>query len=165
MDAPDLNGGEDKGLAPGTPGAGLVPVQRQVPGWDKKGNPILLTVPVLTKTQVVDMVVAAVARPYFDPDDELAVEMGLPPSRFYGHTNMEVMLMKLAEAAAQTGDRGDVDALLDRILGKPKQTSETVKTTMTYEERLREIARQDVAGATPIINAEATATTAYEDEL
>lgn len=127
----------------------LVPVTRRIVSWDADGNPVVQNVPMLTKSQIIDIVAAAVSQPYSSPDDELAVELGLPPSEFHGATLMEVMLVKAAREAAETGDPDMVEKLLDRLLGKPKQTSEVLKTVATYEERLREIGAQRAREAKP----------------
>ena len=136
----------DGGDIPLTPNA-LVPVQRRLTGWDERGQPVVYSAPMLTKSQIADIVTAAVSQPYEEEGDALAIEMGLPPSKFYGRTNIEVMLIRLAEHAARTGDKDEVEDFLDRLLGKPKQTSEVVKTTLTYEDRLKEIAARRAAAA------------------
>lgn len=136
---------------PGAPGGGgLSVVTRRVTQWEN-GLPVVRDVPMLTKSQIVDTIAAVVSLPYFDPEDELRVEMGLKPSRFYGMTNAEAMITRLVDNAARTGDKDEVEKILDRLLGKPKQTSETIKTTLTYEDRLKEIAARRAQTATPAV--------------
>lgn len=94
------------------PAAVAVPVQARIVEMDPlSGNPVLKIVPMFTRSQVSDMVRAAVAQPYEDP-------LGLEPE-FEGMTCMEVMLIKLTRRAAQSGFPSDIAQVLDRILGKP----------------------------------------------
>lgn len=148
MSAPHLEGA---GLPPppGAPGGNaLSVVTRRITQWEN-GVPVVRDVPMLTKSQIVDTIAAVVSLPYYDPQDDLAVEMGLKPSRFWGMTNAEAMITRLVESAAKSGDKDEVEKILDRLLGKPKQTSETIKTTLTYEDRLKEIAARRALAATP----------------
>lgn len=68
------------------------------------------------------------------------VEVIDPKEKDYAkHTNMEVMFMK----ASQAGAEGDLDAasfVLDRVLGKPKQFSESIIINTTLAEALDQIA-------------------------
>jgi hypothetical protein len=59
---------------------------------------------------------------------------------FSGMTNAEVMIVKLARAAAR-GDKDSTAAMLDRVLGKPKQSVESKSMKLTYEDYLKEMAR------------------------
>ncbi len=86
---------------------------------------------------------AAATLPYQDANDELAISMGLPPSRFYGMTNLEVMLIKRQEEAARTGESVEVEHILDRLLGKPKATSEVHTTSETYEQYLARVGQSE----------------------
>jgi hypothetical protein len=118
----------------------IVPVNRRLVTFDPtSGVPVLSTGPVFTRAQVSELALAAASQLYVDPNDELAVSLGLPPSRFWGMTNLEVMLIKQAEAAARTGE--NVDAILDRIIGKPKQSIESHKVVETYEGMLQRLAK------------------------
>lgn len=128
---------------------GVVPVNRRIVVFDAvSGRPVVQNVPMLTKAQVAEIALAAASQLYVDPNDESALELGLPPSEFYGMTNLEVMLIKQARNAALTGDSDMVEKILDRLIGKPKQTSEIAKT-VTYEGYLTQIA-QKVMDATPV---------------
>ena len=106
------------------------------------GSPILENVPVFTPAQVTDLMFAAAALPYYDADDELAISMGLPPGRFYGMTNLEVMVIRQQEEATRTGDSAPV---LNRLLGLPKATSEVHLTKETYEQYLARIGKTEAA--------------------
>ena len=143
----------------------MVAINRRIVGWNPQtGSPEITNVPMLTKAQIVDIVAAAVSLPYKEPGDDLAVELGLPPSEFYGMTNMEVMLIRLSRAAAATGSREDVETLLDRLLGRPHATSETIKTTMTYEDRLKDIQRRRMERAIPVAGKSAEIITVVDSE-
>lgn len=149
--------GAGKPPAPGAPGAGgLVPVNQQIVTWDGEGNPIVKTQRVFTKAQVSEIAMAAASQPYVDPNDELAVALGLPPSRFYGMSNLEVMLIKQAEYAASSGERDYVNDVLDRLIGKPVAKSESHNINETYDQALQRIAKAAAAKAKPanIVDAE-----------
>ena len=131
---------------------GPVAVTQRLVVWDKDGNPVVKTQQVFTKTQINELQMAAAAMPYVDPNDELAVAIGLPPSEFYGMTNLEVMLVKQARYAAASGERDYVNDVLDRLQGKPKQSSESHVVTDTYESALARIGQTAAAKAKPVIN-------------
>jgi hypothetical protein len=114
---------------------------RQLVTWEG-GSPVVKNVPIISAAQVRDLHSAVLARPYSEPGDELRIEMGLKPSRFFGLTLLEVMLIRRAERAAATGECEDV---LDRELGKPKTTSENYDVKETYEQRLLRIAAAENA--------------------
>ncbi|MDE2019175.1 MAG: hypothetical protein KGJ13_02380 [Patescibacteria group bacterium] len=121
----------------------LVPVQRRIVVWDKEtGMPVVGTVPSLSPSQITEVAAAAAVTVYKEDGDDLAAELGLPTSEFYGMTCLEVMLIRQAREGARTGDSGIVNDILDRLVGKPKQTTESVVTKLTYEDRLKEIARR-----------------------
>lgn len=122
------------------------------------GNPVVKTVQVFTKAQVSELAMAAASQPYADENDELAISLGLPPSEFYGRTNLEVMLIKQARLAAKTGDCDQVDKILDRLIGRPKTTAENVRVDVSYEEYLKNLAARGAA-----IDTTATATDEVND--
>lgn len=98
--------------------------------WDANGVPVPSSAPLLSKQNVEDLAVAALSLPYVgDP-------LGLYPE-FDGMTNAEVMLVKLARQAAD-GSMDATEILLDRVLGRPKQSVESKTFRMTYEDLLRE---------------------------
>lgn len=127
---------------------------RQLVVWEG-GLPVVRNVPIITPAQIKDLHAAALTQLYAEPYDDLAIEMGLPPSRFHGMTLLEVMLIKRAENAARTGDKDEVEAILDRELGKPKTTAEVHSTTETYEQACLRIARAEetkrVDAARPVV--------------
>ena len=124
------------------PDDSLIPINRRIVAWDPDtGQPVVQNVPMFTRAQISEIALAAASQPYVDPDDEIKIELGLAPSRFFGRSNLEVMLVKQAEGAAKTGE--GVDSILDRLIGKPKQSLESVKVSMSYEDWLKDVARRE----------------------
>lgn len=82
----------------------------------------------------------AASLPYEGEWDE-DLEMYVLEPRFKGMTNIEVMWVRLAEKAA-SGDTAAMNMIFDRILGKPKQSVETASVSMTYQEFLTELNKQ-----------------------
>lgn len=122
----------------------LAPIPRRIVEWDIEGNPVVRTVSVFSRAQVSEIAMAAASQPYVSPEDELAVALGLPTSEFYGMTNLEVMLVKQARHAAESGDSAVVDKVLDRLVGKPKLTTESHHIHESYEQALRRIGQKVV---------------------
>lgn len=134
-------------------GQGLEPVRstpppgvatRQLVVWEN-GAPVVKNIPLITGAQVKDLHAAALTQLYAEPDDELKIEMGLLPSRFYGMTLIEVMLIRRAENTARTGDSDDVERILDRELGKAVARSENHNVSETYDQVLKRIAEKETA--------------------
>lgn len=140
--APTHLDGGNEGPAPGTPGAGLVAINRRLVTWDAQGNPVVNNVAVFTRANVSELAMAAASQPYVTPDDELAVALGLPPSEFYGMTNLEVMLVKQARWAATSGETDVIEKVLDRLIGRPKQSIEKHEITETYEQALARVGKK-----------------------
>ena len=82
----------------------------------------------------------AASLPYEGEWDE-ELEMFVLEPRFKGMSNIEVMWVRLAERAAN-GDTGAMNMIFDRLLGKPKQSVETASVSMTYQEFLKELSKQ-----------------------
>jgi hypothetical protein len=115
----------------GPDGGPLVPVKRRIVEWDPNtGEPVVRVTSIFTKAQVSQIAMAAASMPYVDPDDELRAALGLPLSEFAGMTNLEVMLIRQARRAAESGEP---EAFLDRLVGKPTQSVEKHTITETYE--------------------------------
>jgi hypothetical protein len=93
------------------------------------GTPIVVTAPMVTRGQIHDAILAAAALPYDGPDKD----------QFPNLTNAEVMVIKKVHAAAVTGD---CEAVLDRILGKPKTSSENVNINGSYEDFLNDVEKR-----------------------
>ena len=120
------------------------PLKRRIVVWEN-GAPVVRDCPTMPAETVEDIRAAVLARPYCDENDEMAIAMGLEPSRFYGLTLAEVMLIRQAENAARSGEKDEVEAIMDRHLGKPKTSSENHNISETYEGALKRIAKADEA--------------------
>lgn len=93
----------------------------------------------ITPTSIKQLANVALSMPYEgEIDPNLGIKIVEP--RFQGMTNAEVMWVKIAEQAAS----GDLDAakiILDRVLGKPKQSVESTSLSMTYEQYLEHLSK------------------------
>lgn len=135
---------------PGSPGVGVF--NRAIVTWDAAGNPLVRTVQVFSKAQVSEIAMAAASMPYVGPetvDDAARAALGLSVSEFYGMTNLEVMLIKQARKAATTGESAEVDAVLDRLIGKPLAKTESKTLALTYEDFLKQKAAEESQGQPP----------------
>lgn len=108
--------------------------------WNN-GVPELCYGKAVTPTSVKKLAVISASLPYEGEWDE-DLEMFIIEERFKGLSNIEVMWMKVAEKAAN-GDTTSINILLDRILGKPKQSVESASVTMGYEEFCKMIAERE----------------------
>ena len=147
---------EDTNLpAVGAPGI----IQKRMIIWGPDGVPRPSAVPALTPQGIGDLAAVALSLPYklkplkvFPPlaKDASAVEKGRrqleeeeaqreyeDELEFEGMTNAEVMIIRMARTAA-CGDQAAADKMLDRVLGRPKQSVESKSMTMTYADVLRE---------------------------
>ena len=117
-------------------------IQRRIVKW-VDGIPAVSDVPIITKSQLQDLYAAAIAETFHcaDPLD--------PDFQYDGMTCAEVMVRKQIRLAAMSGLREDVEGIMDRIMGKPKQSTETTKLSLTYEDTLKEIARKEDAKSLP----------------
>ncbi len=93
----------------------------------------------INKEAVTDLPLTVLSLPYLRTDFEK--EMNLD-ERFEGMTNAEVAMILIAEAAANC-DQKALDMLQDRVVGKPKMTSENKNINMTYEDLLDVIALKE----------------------
>lgn len=107
--------------------------------------PVVKDAPLFTPAVIKDVHTAALAELYSEPDDAFAIEMGLPPSEFYGRTLLEVMAIKRARYAARSGDDDVFERILDRELGKPKTTSENTNVNVSYADALTKIGEAETA--------------------
>ena len=143
-----------------SPSQAMAPIARRLVVFEG-GVPVVKEVPLVTAALVKDIQKAALAELYAEPDDELAIELGLPPSEFYGRPLIEVMLVRQARHAARTGDKDEVEAIRDRLEGKPKTTSENHNISESYEDALSRIGKAEDArrakAATSIVEAEVVA--------
>ena len=101
------------------------------------------------KETVKSIIRAAAALPYGSDDDPL----GLYPELF-GYSKLEVAMIKLMRQAA----KGDLDAIkivLDRLMGKPEQLSQSVAVTGTYKDFLETLKNKEENGSEVIIDTSA----------
>lgn len=70
------------------------------------------------------------------------LDMYIIEPRFEGMTNAEVMWIRTAEKAA-SGDLAATNLILDRVLGKPKQSVESMSMSMSYPEFLEFLAKKE----------------------
>ena len=121
---------------PPTDSNGMVTVQRKMIEW-VDGNPTAVSVPILTKQQIADIIPVAMSLMY-EP-----VEGVEGDEQYQGMTNAEVMKIKFVKRAALTGDEDLVTKLWNRNLGMPKQSAEVLKVTATYEDYLKGLAERE----------------------
>lgn len=94
----------------------------------------------ITPTSVKQLAATALSLPY---EGEYIPELDmlyLDP-RFEGMSNAEVMWVRMAEKASN-GDLKAAEMILDRVLGKPKQSVESATMTMNYTEFLDYLSKQ-----------------------
>jgi len=106
------------------------------------GKPIPTYSDPLNKQQMSDLLTAMLSTEY---QGELDPQTGEPcnvDTRFMGMTHAEVMAFRLVEKAAQGHDKS-ITEILDRILGKPKQSVESVGVRMDYRDYLNELSRNE----------------------
>jgi len=108
--------------------------ERKIIEW-VNGIPVPKTERILNEANVKDIVKAASSME-FTQDDDLS---GIYPE-LYGLSYMEAATIQLARQAAM-GDQKAIDMLLDRNIGKPKQTNENKNMNMTYQDFLDEISK------------------------
>lgn len=157
-------GSDDRSLSASRGNGGAL---RRTITWGPDGLPVPTTAPLLSKSGIENLAVVAASLPYKVPELVLPPAPELDASKivneryeqerdrliaehekeleFDGLTNAEVMFIKIARRAASGGDSAAENTLLDRMLGKPKQSVESKNLNLTYEDLLREKA----ARATP----------------
>lgn len=152
-------------------------VHKRVIAWTPEGLPLPVSVPALTKQGIEELPRTALSLPYVVPPLILPLDPGKDATRaqraaydaecerleyehsleleFQGMTNAEVMVIRQARAAAK-GDPAATRDMLDRVLGKPKQSVESTSVVLSYEDVLREKARKAAASQSsePPIDAE-----------
>ena len=143
-----------------------VPHKRMIT-WDEvTGLPVPTDVPILEKPQVEALALTTLALPYRTPplavgaterEIEFHKELLEQEKEFVGMNNGEVMMVRMARAAA-SGDLAAADKLLDRVLGKPKQSSEVKTMSISYEQFMENLAKQEnnkpIAGGTVVEDVE-----------
>ena len=117
--------------------------------------PVVTTQPYIPKAKIQQLALQALSLPYTSANDELAIELGLKPSDYYGRPLVEVMVVKAALAAAQSGDVDIIEKVLDRAIGKPKTSSENLNMNGSYEDFLKAAAElMKPKGPRPVEDAE-----------
>lgn len=119
--------------AAGAASSHLAPKRRFIT-WDADGNPRVASEEVLTRAAVQDLYMAAAAQMY-EPDPN-----AIGDAQYAGLTCAEVIVRKQIQQAARSGA---AEGVMDRLIGKPKQSTEITKLNLTYEDTLREIARKE----------------------
>lgn len=124
----------------------LVPVQKRIIEW-VDGAPVLAVQPVLDQSHVRSLYWIVAAQPYvvvdpLDPDF----------AKYDGLTIAEVLVRKQLEKAARSGDTGEIEVVMDRLIGKALSKSESVNVNLNgnYETWLRQKAealKGEVVGA------------------
>ncbi len=108
--------------------------------WEN-GRPVPIYAPPLKKEQVSELLTASLSLEYTGDRDNSGKVLSFD-ERFRGMTNMEVMAIRMAERAANGGEKA-VTEILDRIMGKPKQSHETVGVRMTYQDFIKACEEND----------------------
>ena len=103
--------------------------------WEN-GVPIPCTKRIVKPENIQDIIQAAVSLPFTVDDDDYDLYPEL-----YGLSYAEVAAIKLARNAAK-GDTTAINALLDRMVGKPKQSIETKNLNMSYQDYLDKVGKQ-----------------------
>lgn len=106
---------------------------RRILVW-KDGIPTVEIVAQQVKEVIPDVLVSALLEPFED-------DLGIYPE-YEGLTKLEVMAKNMATNAAH-GGIDSANQMLDRILGKPKQSSESKNLNVTYQDFLNELERRN----------------------
>jgi hypothetical protein len=113
------------------------------------GRPVPVYAPALGKEQVTDLFTAAMSCEYTGEVDVETGEIVNFDERFTGMTNAEVMAFRLVEKAAN-GNLLAVNQVYDRILGKPKQSHESIGVQMTYKDFLDRLDETGKSSEAPV---------------
>ena len=113
-------------------------VPKRVLVW-KDGLPTPVDDVLISKAGIEQSMRAALSlkyRGYWDVDkQDWVIE-----AEFLGMTNIEVLAIRMAQGAAN-GDLDMMKQILDRTLGKPKQSVESVNMNMSYQDFLEQKAK------------------------
>jgi len=133
---------------------GGVMVSKRMIVWNAEGQPVPAEVPVLTKPQIESLSATALSLLYEPEKPGLSIfttEVAKKNAqtlydeecaKYAGMTCAEVMFVKLAQKAA-AGSLSATTELLDRTLGKPKQSSEVKSFSMKYEDYVKKVAEEE----------------------
>lgn len=142
-------------------------VQKRIVVFGKDGLPVPASAPMLSEAQLGAMPLTAASLPYeTKPREHLTIkekeEYLKSEKQYEGLSNGEVMVIKMAKEAAD-GNTRTTEIVLDRVLGKPKQTSEIKTMHFTYEDFLKEKAKKENEKITLAENSEAIDAEVEED--
>lgn len=104
----------------------------------------------LQKEQIQSLYNVALTQPYRGVWKPLTQQFEMDDTIFEGMTNAEVMVYKKVCKAAAEGDDKAFDAVMDRVLGKPKQATEVVSMHVSYSDFLEQTAHEDRQTNPPI---------------
>ncbi len=104
------------------------------------GVPVPTEREIVTKEAVAQLPLTVISLPYKRTELEVEFDIDL---EYEGLTNGEVMMLEIAKSAAR-GDHRAADMLLDRILGKPKMTSENTNLNVSYQDYLQTLVDKDI---------------------
>ena len=141
--------------AEGGAGEGRSLVRGRLIDWDPAtGLPVPTSRPLLTTPQIEALATTALSLLY-DPEEPEEGDFTNKKSyalahkkweaecnKYAGMTCGEVMMVKLAQHAAD-GNHAATEELLDRVLGRPKQTAEVKSVSMKYEDYLKKMAEEE----------------------
>lgn len=133
--------------------------------WDPAtGLPVPVSRPILAAQQIEALATTALSLPY-EPEEPAATDFTTKQaydaarekwekerSDYAGMTCAEVMMVRLAQRAAD-GNQSATSELLDRVLGRPKQTSEVKSVSMKYEDYMKKIADEEAKRKATVIDA------------
>ena len=94
---------------------------------------------IISRESVGDLPLVTLSLPYERTPSEIIDDID---KDLEGLTNAEVIMIRITRQAAH-GDQDAVKILLDRILGKPKQSIETKTLALNYQDYLEELARRE----------------------
>ena len=139
----------------------------------RNGQPVPIYTPPVTPDNIQDMHQNALQQTYKPPLDAQGNLLDPKEEEFIGMPKLEVGFHKRADKIA-AGDEDALERSLDRLIGKPKQSVESVSVSMSLQDfvaglRPPTIDELEDAGLTPedvkdIIDITATTNTTDEDE-
>lgn len=101
-------------------------------------GPQLIAVPIVTKQTLREAYLLLAMQIYTSPEPDPFH----PDHEFDGMMKGEVILRKHIDRAATLGEREDLEAALDRLLDRAKQSSESFTVTANYEAYLKKLAAE-----------------------
>ena len=125
----------------------VVPAYRRITTWDAEGNPVLAVQPFITEQQIKSIYFIAAAQPFVvDPRPDI--------EKFKDMSVIEVLIRKQIDSAIRLADvsPGGIEAIMDRLIGRPMSRSENLNLNGSYEDVLKTIAAK--AQASPVQEAE-----------